>query len=163
MVILYCPFGFFFFLVFVFFIREKWQGVLSWCGARNPGQMKKVAAGASQGSETGKNAPLCQLHVCLLVSDCLQPYGLCSPPGSSVHGTFQTTILKWVAISKSFRGSYWPRDWSCTFRVSCTAGRFFTTRAIGGANSALLEGSWMHQWGPQMFRNSQTTRNLGGK
>ena len=28
----------------------------------------------------------------------------CSPPGSSVHGIFQTTILEWVAISFS-RGS----------------------------------------------------------
>ena len=32
----------------------------------------------------------------------------CSPPGSSVHGTFQARILEWVAISLS-RGSFQPR------------------------------------------------------
>ena len=36
----------------------------------------------------------------------------CSPPGSSVHGTFQARILEWVAISSS-RGSSRPRDSSC--------------------------------------------------
>ena len=41
-----------------------------------------------------------------------------SPPGSSVHGIFQTRILEWVAISYS-RGSSQPRDLTCT---SCTAG-----------------------------------------
>ena len=40
----------------------------------------------------------------------------CSPPGSSVHGIFQTWILVWFANSFS-RGSSWPRDWT---RVSCT-------------------------------------------
>ena len=33
----------------------------------------------------------------------------CSPPGSSVHGIFQTRILEWVAISSS-RGSSHPKD-----------------------------------------------------
>ena len=33
----------------------------------------------------------------------------CSPPGSSVHGIFQTRILESVAVSFS-RGSSWPRD-----------------------------------------------------
>ena len=35
----------------------------------------------------------------------------CSPPGSSVHGLFQTRILEWVAVSSS-RGSSQPRDWT---------------------------------------------------
>ena len=35
----------------------------------------------------------------LVVFDSLQPYGLCSPPGSSVHGLLQARILEWVAIS----------------------------------------------------------------
>ena len=30
----------------------------------------------------------------------------CNPPGSSVHGIFQASILEWVAISFS-RGSFW--------------------------------------------------------
>ena len=39
----------------------------------------------------------------------------CSPPGSSVHGILQATVLEWVAISFSW-GSSRPRDWTC---VSC--------------------------------------------
>ena len=35
----------------------------------------------------------------------------CSPPGSSVHGILQATILKWEAIPFS-RGSSPPRDWT---------------------------------------------------
>ena len=42
----------------------------------------------------------------------------CSPPGSSVHGIFQATILEWVAISSS-RGS------------SALAGRFFPMCHLG--------------------------------
>ena len=45
----------------------------------------------------------------------------CSPPGSSVHGIFQTRILEWVAISFS-RGSSQPRDRT---QVSRIAGRCF--------------------------------------
>ena len=37
-------------------------------------------------------------------------HGLCSPPGSSVHGILQARILVQVAISSS-RGSSWPRNW----------------------------------------------------
>ena len=33
----------------------------------------------------------------------------CSPPGSSVHGILQASILEWVAMPFS-RGSSWPRD-----------------------------------------------------
>ena len=39
----------------------------------------------------------------------------CSPPGSSVHGSFQTRVLEWVAISFS----------------AALAGRFFTTASPG--------------------------------
>ena len=39
----------------------------------------------------------------------------CSPPGSSVHGIFQSRILAWIAISSS-RGSSQPRDQT---RLSC--------------------------------------------
>ena len=46
-----------------------------------------------------------------------------SPPGSSVHGSLQVRIREWVAIPFS-RGSSQPKDWT---RVSCLAGRFFTT------------------------------------
>ena len=57
-----------------------------------------------------------------VVSDSLQPRGLCSLPGSSVHGIFQARILEWVAVPFS-KGSSQPRDQT---QVSCTAGWFFT-------------------------------------
>ena len=59
---------------------------------------------------------------CSVVSYSLQPHGLYSPPGSSVHGIFQARILAWIAISFS-RGSSWPRDQT---QVSRIAGRCFT-------------------------------------
>ena len=38
--------------------------------------------------------------VCLVAQSCLtlQPHGLCSLPGSTVHGILQARILEWVAI-----------------------------------------------------------------
>ena len=53
-----------------------------------------------------------------------------SPPGSPVHGILQARILEWVAISFS-RGSFWPRDQTSIFCVSCIASGFFTTWAMG--------------------------------
>ena len=50
---------------------------------------------------------------------------VCSSPGSSVHGTVEARILKWVAIP-FFRESSQPRDWTW---VSCLAGRFLTSWA----------------------------------
>ena len=73
--------------------------------------------------------------ICLVAQLCptlLWPHGL-SRQGSSVHGIFQARILEWAAISFC-RGSSHPRDgtWvSC--RVSCIAGRFFTTSTTGKA------------------------------
>ena len=43
----------------------------------------------------------------------------CSPPGSSVHVTYQARGLKWVPISFS-RGSSWPKDRTRISSVSCT-------------------------------------------
>ena len=51
----------------------------------------------------------------------------CSPPGSSVHGIFQSGILEWVAISFS-RGCSQPRDLT---HISSTAGGFFPTEPPG--------------------------------
>ena len=50
------------------------------------------------------------------MADSLQPHGLYSPPGSSVHGTLQTRILEWVAISFS-RGSSRPRHGTQVSRI----------------------------------------------
>ena len=46
----------------------------------------------------------------------------CSPPGSSVHGILQASILEWVAIPFS-RGFSWHRYRT---QVSCILGVFFT-------------------------------------
>ena len=50
---------------------------------------------------------------------------LCHPRDSTVHGIHQARILEWVAYLFS-SGSSWPRNWT---RVSCIAGRFFTSWA----------------------------------
>ena len=54
----------------------------------------------------------------------------CSPPGSSVLGTFQARILEWIAIS-SYRGSSQPRDRTRISWVSCIVGRLFTAEPLG--------------------------------
>ena len=54
----------------------------------------------------------------------------CSPPGSSVHGTPQATILKWVAILFC-RGPSLPRYWTW---VSWMARGFFTIWATSEAH-----------------------------
>ena len=57
----------------------------------------------------------------------------CSPPGSSVHGILQATLLEWVAMPSS-RGSSWLMDWT---QVSCIAGGFFTVWATREAHCIL--------------------------
>ena len=42
---------------------------------------------------------VCVSH--LVMSDSLQPHGVCTPPSSSVHVIFQARTLEWVAISFS--------------------------------------------------------------
>ena len=61
------------------------------------------------------------------------------PPGSSVHGIFQTRILEHVAISY-YRGSPWPRDWN---RVSCVfcIGRWILYHWATG--EALVNPHWL--------------------
>ena len=56
-----------------------------------------------------------------VMSNSLQPHGLYSPPGSSIHGIFQARILEWVATPFS-RGSSWTTDQAW---ISCIAGRLF--------------------------------------
>ena len=65
-------------------------------------------------------------NYCVWVSLCVPSWPTlwdlmdCSPPGCSIHGTFQVRLLEWVAISSS-RGSSWPRDWTCVSCISCIA------------------------------------------
>ena len=76
--------------------------------------------------------PITHVRACvLLLQSCLtlcDPMD-CSPPGSSVHGTLQATILEWVAMCCS-RGSSQPRDRTGVFHLPVLAGRFFTTSGI---------------------------------
>ena len=78
------------------------------------------------------NKPLCCLvaRLCRLLCDPV----VWSPPGSSVHGISQARILEWVAIPFT-RGSSPPRDGT---QVSCLAGRFSTTEALGKPNKPLV-------------------------
>ena len=69
--------------------------------------------------------------VCCSVCPTLCEYMDYSPLGSSAHGILQARILEWVAFPFSrdlpfpfSRGSSQPRDQT---RVSCIAGRFFTS------------------------------------
>ena len=55
------------------------------------------------------------------MSDSLQPHGLYSLPGSSLHGILQARIMEWVAIPFS-RGSFRLKDRTWIFHI---AGRFF--------------------------------------
>ena len=59
-------------------------------------------------------SPAKSLQSCPTLCD---PMG-CSRPGFSAHGILQVRILEWVAIPFS-RGSFWPREWTCVFYVSC--------------------------------------------
>ena len=62
--------------------------------------------------------------LCLVAQSCLalcNPME-CSPPGSSLHGILQASILEWVATPFS-RGFSQPRFWT---QVSRIAGGFFT-------------------------------------
>ena len=63
------------------------------------------------------NSKMLIVHLCLTLCNHMD----CSPPGSSVHGSLQVRIPKWVA-TPFYRGSSWPRD---GMQVSCIAGGFF--------------------------------------
>ena len=70
---------------------------------------------------------------CLTLCDSMD----CSLPGSSIHGIFQTRILKRVAISFS-RGYSWPRGQTW---VSHTAGRLFT---VWATRNILYKYIWLY-------------------
>ena len=103
----------------------------SWSVAVSPSELDRVIAelGSSLGPWKYKSVLSFQLdfkflvrHPLLLLSTSYDPMD-CSLPGSLVYGISQARILEWVAISFS-RGSSQPRNQT---RVSCLAGRVFTT------------------------------------
>ena len=70
------------------------------------------------GRELGVRVDLClwaaSLQLCLGLCDPVD----CNPPGSSVHGHLQASILGWVANPFS-RGSPPPKDWTHAPYVAC--------------------------------------------
>ena len=73
----------------------------------------------------------------------------CSPPGSSVHGIFQSRILELIAISFS-RGSSRSRNQTW---VSCIAGRSFT-------NWAMREVDAINKWQSRDSKPDQLVSSL---
>ena len=79
------------------------------------------------------SSSLCDCVKSPQLSQTLQPCGLC-PPGSSVHGILQATILEWVDMHSS-RASSRPRDRTHVSYVSHTGRRVLdhsTTRRLSG-------------------------------
>ena len=85
-----------------------------------------------------------------LLQSCLTlwPHGLCSPPGSSVHGDSpgkNTGVGCHTLLQDS-----WPRDWTCVSCVFCIANGFFTNEPLGkpfkspqtAANESTLYSYW---------------------
>ena len=81
--------------------------------------------------------------VCLVAKSCPTLCNLmdCSPPGSSVYGILQASILEWVSIPFS-RGSFWLRNWTLISCVSCIAGKFFTSEPL---RSPSMSQAWTNQ------------------
>ena len=61
----------------------------------------------------------------------------CSPPGSSVHGVLQASILEWVAMPSS-RGFSQPRDQTHVSYVSCIGRWFFTAEPPGSPSKSTV-------------------------
>ena len=76
------------------------------------------------------NIPACvhakSLQSCPTLCDSMDS----NPPGSSVHGIFQTSILEWVAFSSS-KGSSQSGIKPMSPAAPALAGRFFTTEQPG--------------------------------
>ena len=93
---------------------------MPWPRPALPHQARLIMAGYSQGSgphSQGVQEPKLRYWRVRVwgsrvrAHSCPTPYGPvdCSPPGSSVHGSFQARILERVAISFP-RGSSWPSE-----------------------------------------------------
>ena len=87
---------------------DTWLQILSvWVDLRSCGQTLQLALPIASRSISSfhEEKKVLVAQLCLTLCNPMD----CSPPGFSVHGTFQARILEWVDIS-SFRGSSWPRD-----------------------------------------------------
>ena len=84
----------------------------------------------TMGSAQGKKVKMVVTQSRLTLCDPMD----CSPPGSSIHGIIQASILEWVAIPFS-RISSQLRDQTW---ISCITGRFFTIWATRKIRYLLL-------------------------
>ena len=91
-----------------------------------------------------------------------------SPPGSTVHGIFQTKILEWVAVS-FFREPSLPMAQTQVSCISCITGGFFTTEPSRKPNGILLshkneifssEITWMDLERIMLCEINQTERQI---
>ena len=76
----------------------------------------------------------CAVPVCSVVFDSLQPCGLYSPPGSSVHEILQARILEWVVIPSP--GD--PPGPGIKLASPALAGRFFYHCHLGSLQYMLI-------------------------
>ena len=78
-------------------------------------------------------------EVARLCPDSLWPHGLCSPPGSSLHGILQARILEWVAMS-----FYYGQDLfaSCRSQLASAPSRL----VLLTTNSSYISDRW--KWSP---------------
>ena len=95
----------------------------------------------------------------------------CSPPGPSVHGILQASILEWAIIPFS-RGLSQPRDGT---QVSCIAGRFFTILSHQGSQvwgggclfclttTQRMKPSYDYNWKPRMFVRTSAPRSVSSR
>ena len=80
-------------------------------------------------------------NVCAYLLSRVQPWLWdtmdCSPPGSSVHGIFQTRRQEWVVISYS-RESSQPRNWNCVSCIPCIGRQILCHHATWEAHSWVM-------------------------
>ena len=110
--------------IILLFKDTKWQDFFT-CSAFSP-VYTKPATCMVHNLELLRWAFLIHTQLHLTLCDPMD----CSPPGSSVHGIFQATLLEWAAISSS-RGSSRPRDGTHISHVSCITGGFLTAEPLG--------------------------------
>ena len=81
----------------------------------------------------------------------------CSLPGSFVHGILQATILEWVAMLSSSRGSPQVRDWNQVFHI---AGGLFIRWATRDAYIYIYTCNYLH-WLPQWLSSKESACKAG--
>ena len=105
---------------FIYYLLERREGKVQICSWLND---KKYTSGWYRNE---KNTLGAWMEV-KVIQSCLT---LCDPMDYTVHGILQPRILEWVAFPFSRRSSQ-PRDQT---KVSCIAGRFFTSWATKKKN-----------------------------